>query len=324
MHNTRLAGVICAAALALLAGCASPTSERQALNVPAARVAPIAVPGTRTFGASPEDLGATGYVEQEYYVSGTANRYAFVDLMRNAAVIDTGYPYKTRMIVRRPADPARFNGTVVVEWFNVTLGQDIDFDWATSRSYLMRNGYAYVGVSTQRVGVERLKTWSTARYGDLAVAAPETTPKDPLQANDVLHWDINDALSWDIFSQTIQALRTPGAVDALPGMKVRQVIATGESQAGRRLTQYYNSIDPLHRLVDGMVLYDPGYNTWHLLRDDNTTKLISVGSEVHSDGRRPVPDGNTTRRWEVAGTSHLSAWDTVSYTHLTLPTKRIV
>ncbi|MAY91508.1 MAG: hypothetical protein CME42_01295 [Haliea sp.] len=92
-------------------------------------------------------------------------------------------------------------------------------------------------------------------------------------------------------------------------MTVKRVIATGESQAGRRLTQYYNSIDPLHRLVDGMVFYDPGYNTWHLLRGDNPTKLISVGSEVHSDGRQPVADGITTRRWEVAGTSHLSSWD---------------
>ena len=311
MANGKLSSAIALVGLVLLMGCASrtETSSARVMEVPAARVTPISVPGTRMFGASPVDLGAAGYVEQEYDVSGVANRYAFDDLMQNAAVIDAGYAYKTRMIVRRPTNPAKFNGTVVVEWYNVTLGQDIDFNWATSRDYLMREGYAHVSVSAQRVGVERLKTWSGARYGDLAVVAPETTPKDPLQAHDVLRWDLNDALSWDIFSQTVKALREPGTVDVLPGMKARRVIATGESQAGRRLTQYYNSIDPLHRLVDGMVLYDPGYNTWHLLRGDNTTKLISVGSEVHSDGRKPVPDGATTRRWEVAGTSHLSAWD---------------
>ena len=311
MTNARRSNLIAAIALVLLVGCASrtETNSAQAMSVPAARVTPITVPGTRPFGAAPEDLGAAGYVEQEYHVSGTANRYAFNDLMQNAAVIDGGYPYKTRMIVRRPTDPGKFNGTVVVEWYNVTLGQDIDFNWATSRGHLMRNGYAYVVITTQRVGIERLKTWSGARYGDLAVVAPETTPLDPLQAHDVLRWDLSDVLSWDIFSQTVKALREPGAVDVLPGMKVRRVIATGESQAGRRLTQYYNSIDPVHRLIDGMVLYDPGYNTWHLVRGDNPTKLISVGSEVHSDGRKPVPDGATTRRWEVAGTSHLSAWD---------------
>ena len=311
MTNVKLSNLIAAVGLVLLTGCASLTETKThpAMAVPAARFAPISVPGTRMFAASPEDLGAAGYVEQEYSVSGVANRYAFHDPMQNAPVVDGGHPYKTRMIVRRPTDPGKFNGTVVVEWYNVTLGQDIDFNWATSRGHLMRNGYAYVVITTQRVGIERLKTWSGARYGDLAVVAPETTPLDPLQAHDVLRWDLSDVLSWDIFSQTVKALREPGAVDVLPGMKVRRVIATGESQAGRRLTQYYNSIDPVHRLIDGMVLYDPGYNTWSLLRGDNPTKLIAVGSEVHSDGRKPVPDGATTRRWEVAGTSHLSAWD---------------
>lgn len=149
--------------------------------------------------------------------------------------------------------------------------------------------------------------WSHVRYGDLNVSAPNTDPPDPLNTNDVL--------CWDIFSQIIAAIREPGSVDVLPGMKAERVIATGESQAGRRLTQYYNSIDPLHRVVDGMVFYDPGYtdiggeSTWHLLRTDNPTKLISVGAEVWSDGRKAVADSLATRRWEVAGTSHLSFWD---------------
>jgi hypothetical protein len=276
-------------------------------NVVAATLRLVAVPGTRPFAASPEDLASRGYVEQEYYVSGVARRYTFPDAMNNASVVDGDYPYKTRIIVRRPVDPAKFNGTVIAEWYNVTLGQDIDFVWAASRDYFMRNGYAVVSISAQRVGVERLKTWSPERYGDLTVAAPDTTPPDPLRTGDVL--------SWDIFSQTIKAVRAPGGGEALAGMQVRRVIAAGESQAGRRLTQYYNSIDPLHRVVDGMVFYDPGYSdingesTWHLLRTDNPTKLISVGTEVWSDGRKVVPDSPSTRRWEVAGTSHLSFWD---------------
>jgi Alpha/beta hydrolase domain len=282
--------------------------DRDPTKVSAAALQLVAMPGTSAFAASPDDLVKRGYVEQEYYVSGVAKRYTFPDAMNNAAVVDGGHAYKTRMVVRRPADPAKFNGTVIAEWYNVTLGQDIDFNWGTSRDYFMRNGYAVVSISAQRVGVERLKKWNPARYGDLTVSAPDTAPPDPLRTGDVL--------SWDIFSQVIKALREPGAGDdALPGMKVRRVIASGESQAGRRLTQYYNSIDPLHRVVDGMVFYDPGYSsidgqgTTHLLRADNPTKLISVGAEVWSDGRKVVPDSPTTRRWEVAGTSHLSLWD---------------
>ena len=296
---------LCAAMFAMLF--ASVAHAAGTMQVSPARFEPVEVPGTNAFAASPENLAENGYVEQEYFVSGEANRYVFPDGMNSATVVDGGFAYKTRMIVRRPIKPEKFNGTVVVEWYNVTLGQDIDFNWATSRDYLMRNGYAYISISAQKVGVERLKTWSLARYGGLTVSAPDTTPPDPLRTGDVL--------SWDIFSQAIKAIREPGAVDPLSGMKVRHVLATGESQAGRRLTQYYNSIDPLHRLVDGMVFYDPGLSdisgqgTWHLLRTDNPTKLISVGAEVWSDGRKVVPDSPTTRRWEVAGTSHLSHWD---------------
>jgi len=292
MKSTTLATILGAMALT--------SATALAADLRAAKLEPVSRPGT-PLSASPINLAATGYQEQEYFLSGTAKRYIFADKMKDATVVDDGHQYKTRIMVRRPINPARFNGTVVVEWQNVTLGQDIDFNWATSHQYLMRHGYAYVSVSAQRVGVEDMKAWNKERYGDLTVSAPDTDPKDPLGTGDVL--------SWDIFSQAVKAVRTPGAVNVLPGMTVKYVIATGESQGARRLTQYYNSIDPLHRLVDGMVFYDPGYNTLSLLRADNRTKLISVGSEVHSDGRPPVPDSLYTRRWEVAGTSHLSIFD---------------
>jgi hypothetical protein len=301
--TTKLLFILCALALGAMsfpAAAASPLPAGR-ITTPTPTVEPVTARGSTPLSASPIDLGAAGYQEQEYYLSGTARRYVFPDRMKDAVVVDDGHRFKTRIMVRRPSDPARFNGTVVVEWQNVTLGQDIDFNWATSHDYLMRNGYAYVSVSAQRVGVDDMKAWNKDRYGDLNVTAPDTDPKDPLGTGDVL--------SWDIFSQAVKAIRAPGAVDLLPGMTPRYIIATGESQGGRRLTQYYNSIDPLHRLVDGMVFYDPGHNTWSLLRTDNPTKLISVGAEVHSDGRPAVPDSQYTRRWEIAGTSHLSHWD---------------
>lgn len=271
------------------------------MEVAPATFEPVVRPGTTAHAASPFDLAARGYEEEEYFVSGTARRYIFPDRMDDAVLVDGGHDYKTRIVVRRPTNASRFNGTVVLEWYNVTLGRDIDFNWAASHEHLMREGYAVVSLSAQNRGVENLKRWSPGRYGDLDVFAPDSEPGDPVRPNDVL--------SWDIFSQTAQALHTPGVVDALPGMDVEHVLATGESQAARRLTQYYNSIDPLHRVVDGMVFYDPGYGGTPLLRPDNPTKLISVGAETHSDGRPPVPDSEFTRRWEVAGTSHVSYWD---------------
>src|SRR4029450_3910487 len=49
---------------------------------------PVSGPGRQAFAASPEDLSKKGYVEEEYYVTGTAGRYVFPDPMNNAAVAD--------------------------------------------------------------------------------------------------------------------------------------------------------------------------------------------------------------------------------------------
>ena len=60
--------------------------------------------------------------------------------------------YKTRILVRRPSNPAHFNGTVIVEWMNVSAGESAP-DWDFLNPMLMRDGYAYVGVSAQALGV---------------------------------------------------------------------------------------------------------------------------------------------------------------------------
>ena len=47
----------------------------------------------------------------------------------------------------RSISPENFNGTVIVEWQNVTSGYEPDALWNGSRDHLMRKGYAWVGVS---------------------------------------------------------------------------------------------------------------------------------------------------------------------------------
>ena len=46
-----------------------------------------------------DDLAHFSYVTKEYFVSGTAN----------------GQPYKTRIVIRRPADNSKFSGLVLAE-----------------------------------------------------------------------------------------------------------------------------------------------------------------------------------------------------------------
>lgn len=91
----------------------------------------------------------------------------------------------------RPVKPARFSGTVVVEWLNVTGGADAAPDWTLGHNELIREGDVWVGVSAQKVGVDALKT-----------APPRG---DPVRYATLSH--PGDSYSYDIFSQAGQAIR---------------------------------------------------------------------------------------------------------------------
>src|SRR5215472_13576875 len=58
------------------------------------------------------DLSKAGYTEEEFIVSGTANVYDWTS--DGALNVKTpNAPYGTRILLRRPSNPARFSGTVV-------------------------------------------------------------------------------------------------------------------------------------------------------------------------------------------------------------------
>jgi hypothetical protein len=68
--------------------------------------------------ASPIDLSGYGFVEEEYFLEGKAHGYAAAGDDRSpwAVTAKPDRPYRTRILVRRPADPRKFNGTVLVAW----------------------------------------------------------------------------------------------------------------------------------------------------------------------------------------------------------------
>ena len=240
------------------------------------------------------DLAQDGFIEQEFFFSGTASRYNVANgQLTTATLIDTGHPYKTRMVVRRPVKAKNFNGTVLVEWYNVTVGFDVEANWFRYHEEIVREGYAWVGISAQRVGVNYLKTWSPARYGSLDVTEGGTIN--------------NDALNWDIYSQALQAIRSPQGVSPLADLKVKRVIADGESSSASKLTQYFNAIHPLAGLADAFILNgapEPNIR----VRTDLATPVFILTTETdvavigHAQNRQA--DSNVLRTWEVAGTSH--------------------
>jgi hypothetical protein len=250
-----------------------------------------------TFLATPLDLAARGYVEEEYFISGSACTYSGVGLA-TATIATCGLPYQTRIVVRRPASAAAFNGTVIAEWQNVTAQYDVDHYWLESSEHMMRAGYAWVGISAQRAGIQpltsppgfsvnTLKFWSPARYGSLDVTAGGTLT--------------NDALRFDIYSQAVKALRAPVDVDPLGPLDPVVVIAAGTSQSGGNLAAYHNSILPLYeRVVDAVFIGE----SRSPLRTDLTVPVLRLLSEVDVAPTFAQPDAPNYRYWEVAGSSH--------------------
>jgi hypothetical protein len=243
--------------------------------------------------------GPHDYVEEEFFFEGTANRYTIPTGVppnsATGAILDSGHPYKTRMIVRRPSRLRDFKGTVFVEWINVTAGYDIEAQWTVAWPQMVREGVVYVGVSAQRVGVQgggpgSLTVWSPTRYGSLDVTDGGTIT--------------NDALSYDIFAQAGQAIIDPAGVDPLAVLrpKVERVIMSGASQSAGRLQIYFNSVRPLDPIYDALLLIVGGGMT----RTDQGIKVFKIITETDAPNQLASrqPDSDEYRRWEVAGTAH--------------------
>lgn len=89
-------------------------------------------------------VGHYDYAITEYTISGTA----------------AGKPYDTRMVIRRPADDARFSGLVIAEAMH-PVGRAHAFQF--NSVYIMASGHIAVEVSTR--GVEQLAAFNPDRYG---------------------------------------------------------------------------------------------------------------------------------------------------------------
>ena len=104
------------------------------------------------------DIASLGYTADEFFVSGAACSYApdgeFGSDGRWDAVPSGVADYVTRIVVLRPTDDARFNGTVLVEWLNVSGGIDAPAVWFLAHREVVREGHASSLVSAQQVGVD--------------------------------------------------------------------------------------------------------------------------------------------------------------------------
>jgi hypothetical protein len=283
---------IATVAAVLVAGAAGATTSTVATakrTVPSPTVTGPVTGGVKgfPFTPSPVPLASYGYLEQEFFIRGIARAY---DLSPDA-IASTGRtapavaPYITRIVVRRPTDPARFNGRVVVDWLNVTSGYDVDAGFGELWREIVRDGYAYVGVTTQVVGVAGLKAFDPVRYATLAIPG--------------------DQFSYDIYSQAVQALRQPIGVRPLGPLQVRRVYAYGDSQSGSTLNNYVNNVYPkVRRVIDGFLI-----TTSTTALPQLSVPVLRVVTEFEVDNEPHQAATPFFRQWEVAGGGHTDIGD---------------
>lgn len=275
------------------------------------------------------DFASTGYTEKEYFMEGDAIKY------QNSLTDNNGVPlpltsdgfwqltpqvdgngnlikdyYKTRILVRAPSDPKKFNGTVLMEWANVTAGYDFSIlaSFFTNKT-ISKNGNAYVLVSAQRVGVLGIQSFDT-RYASLVHPG--------------------DDYSFDIFSQAAKAIRNPVGINPLAGLKVKKIIAMGQSQSGFALVTYVNGIQPITKMFDGFLVdsrFAIALNSISSLptpypsffRTDLSVPVLNYEEETGVSGNFGLvlgapnnyyfarqPDTAKLKTWEVAGAGHIT------------------
>jgi len=253
------------------------------------------------------DLSRVGYEKSQFFLSGTASSYISAAPLSGDGrwTITTGVsaPYTTRIAVYRPIDPKRFNGTVIVEWLNVSGGTDDAPDWTMSHDELVRDGFAWVGVSAQSAGVDAAKSTDPAQYGSL------THP--------------GDSFSYDIFSQAGQVVRHDAA-RVLGGLRPRSLIAVGESQSAGRLMTYIDAVQPRSPVYQGFLVHSQFGTGAPLSQAPQASAAAPTPTTIRADigvpvfefetetdvansnltDRLHVGDPKWFRLWEIAGSSH--------------------
>jgi hypothetical protein len=286
------------------------------------------------------DLPARGYVEEEFFVNGTGNIYDWAP-DGTVTVKATNRPYTTRILLRRPADPNRFSGTVITEILHSGIGFDNDFMWGYVGDYVMSHGDAYVGITVSGTTIGALKMFDMKRYVNLSFPKPvagicgergggRAAPADPRRPAQFFP-PADDSVKWDIISQVGALLKSNSPSRPLAGFNVRYMFATDHTASETHT--YARAFARRATLQNGKPVYDgflikegvgPGTVNecgQRMAADDPRRMFKNIGvpvmflvSQNYVDRfttiRRDDSDapGDQYRLYEVPGASHLDKW----------------
>lgn len=303
----------------------APPAESPRPEGPAADLSEELNGGDGAFVGSADQLPPdAGVVEHEYVASGRATSYEPVGELTGDGkwTFRAGKKadYRTRVLVREPADPAAASGVVLVEWLNVSGGLDADPEYQALREEIVREGHTWVGVSAQQIGVEGGPVAVTVDIPGAADFVGKGLKKiDPVRYGSLRH--PGDAYAYDIYTQIARAVR---ARSTTPG----PVLAVGESQSAFALVTYVDGVQPLTHAFDGFFVHSRGAAPLALPEDgkpaDIAGSLFGTPTTFRTDTDVPIfdlqtetdvagilgsafarqPDTDLFRLWEVAGTGH--------------------
>ncbi len=284
-------------------------------------------------GFGPEPPVPPGYEEAEYFVSGNAKLYEYTPTAVRvvspcpAPAEPLGcrhIPYTTRMLVKRPRDPRRFSGTIVIEPFNPSSGYDIANVWDRSWPYFVRQGDIFVGWTPRYDSLSALKRFEPGRYARLTWGQ---------------NTGVDDGITFDIAAQIGALFKLNGPGSPTHGLRVRHVFESGFSQDGGFTFTQADIFDAVDRLPGGGPVYD-GYvpggtlgpsdinfgltpagslapgdprnrmqpRDGPVIQINTETEVAVLGAQTGLTYRRPDSDAENDRYrlWEVPGASHIS------------------
>lgn len=205
----------------------------------------------------PQDLSSQGFVEEEYLFTATGRIY---DLPPDGILRELGSgPYTTRIIVRRPTDPAKFNGAVVIEPLNSSAMADADLMWMFARDHFLQKGYAWIGITHKPVSGEALRRFDPVRYRTISFANP--LPAEARCPDLEIGPDAKDTevgFQFDMLGQLGALVRSDSLDNPLNGYAVSRVYMTGFSQTAGIARAYAVSVAPFLTRDGGKPIYD-GY-----------------------------------------------------------------
>jgi hypothetical protein len=225
-----------------------------------------------------DNLAHFNYVTREYFVSGTA----------------AGQPYKTRIVIRRPADDARFNGLVLAESMHPS-GNPWMFHF--THVYSMTNGV--IGVEILTSTPAGLAAANADRYKDLVVP--------------------NGAAN-DIIAQVGALIKSKRSDNPLLGLPLRKMILTGSSASAGVAFNFLANAHMVQRLEGMKPIYDgfmPTSANQTIPPIDVPTILVPTQRETFQGNGTTQKDsdmaGSQLRVFEFAGMAHIDSRDAAAY-----------